>query len=252
MCHNHPVLLTYVDESYDRQRYWMVALVITEHHVRPLQRALDAVVRKAAESYPVDESAELHGHALLQAREDWAAMRTKEGDMVRARIGVYGDALKAIGAHDVQIIIRGLNLERYPSRAELPVSPHQRVLKDLLSCVNDQARAYGQWTLIIADEVDGATEHQQHFRLYQRDGIDGIGGNRLPEIVDTIHFAPSRASRLLQAADLVAYLYRRLASGQDSSPRARQTSERLWSYVAGRVVHEECEQHGPGDDQQGS
>ncbi|MEU5413484.1 hypothetical protein [Streptomyces clavifer] len=169
------MLLTYADESYDRQRYWMVALAIAEHHVRPLQRALDSVVRKAAESYPVDESAELHGHALLQAREDWAAMRTKEGDMVRARIGVYGDALKAIGAHDVQIIIRGLDLERYPSRAELPVPPHQRVLKDLLSRVNDQARTYGQWTLIIADEIDGAAEHQQHFRLYQRDGIDGIG-----------------------------------------------------------------------------
>ncbi|MFB7503167.1 DUF3800 domain-containing protein [Streptomyces broussonetiae] len=146
--------------------------------------------------------------------------------MVRAGTGVYGDALKAIGAHDVQIIIRGLNLERYPSRAELTVPPHQRVLKDLLSRVNDRARAYGQWTLIIADEIDGAAEHQPHFRLYQRDGSDGTGCDRLPEIVDTIHFAPSRASRLLQAADLVAHLYRRLASGQGSGPRARQTSER--------------------------
>lgn len=59
-------------------------------------------------------------------------------------------------------------------------------------------------------------------------------------MVDTIHFAPSKASRLLQAADLIAYLHRRLVSGQDGDSRARKANEKLWSFVAPRLIHQHC------------
>lgn len=234
------MLLTYVDESYDEDCYWMVALAVAERHLRPLHAALDSVVRKAADSYPVDQYAELHGHALVQARDDWRRMGNKGHNMVRARIGIYADAMKAIGAHDVQVIVRGLDLRAYWSQtasgqasADMP-PPHQLVLRHLLERICEHAGVQGELALVIADEIDGADDHRRHFRDYQ------TVGSGLPCIVDTIHFAPSQASRLLQAADLVAYLHRRLVSGQDGDPRARKANERLWSHITPRVVHQHC------------
>lgn len=237
------VLLTYVDESYDNDRYWMVALVVAEKHLRSLHRALDSVVTKAAEEYPVDRHAELHGHALVHARDDWQRMGHKGRNMIRARIGVYGDAMKAIGAHDVRVIVRGLDLRAYwahhtddgPFRP-----PHEVVLRHLLEQICDHVQVRDELALVIADEIDGADDHRRHFRDYQQAGTGESISNTLPCLVDTIHFAPSKASRLLQAADLIAYLHRRLVSGQDADPRARKANETLWSFVAPRVAHQHC------------
>lgn len=237
------MLLTYVDESYDNDCYWMVALAVAEKHLRPLHNALDSVVRKAADNYPVGPQAELHGHALVQARDDWQRMGNKGNNMVRARIGVYGDAMKAIGSHDVQVIVRGLDLRAYrahrSSGEDLP-PPHQLVLRHLLEQICDHVEARDDLALVIADEIDGADDHRRRFRDYKTVGTGGSISSTLPCIVDTIHFAPSGASRLLQAADLIAYLHRRLVSGQDGDSRARSANEKLWSFVAPRVEHQHC------------
>lgn len=219
----------------------MVALVVAEEHLRPLHRALDSVVAKAAEHYPVDRHAELHGHALVQARDDWTRMGNKGHNMVRARIGVYADAMKAIGAHDVQVIIRGLDLQAAGvRRTDAGPPPHQVVLRHLLEQICDHVQVREELALVIADEIDGADDHRRHFRDYQNADTGGNVSSTLASLVDTIHFAPSNASRLLQAADLIAYLHRRLVSGQDGDPRARRANEKLWSYVAPRVAHQRC------------
>ncbi|GAA2246305.1 hypothetical protein GCM10010368_09560 [Streptomyces roseiscleroticus] len=238
------MLLTYVDESYDRDRYWMVALVVAERHLRPLHLALDSVVRKAADSYPVEADAELHGHALVHARDDWRRMGEKGSNMIRARIGVYADAMKAIAAHDVGVLVRGLDLRAHrsspPTERDADASPHRIVLRHLLEQICDHVQARDELALVIADEIDGADDHRRHFRDYQIEGTGGSLSSTLPCLVDTIHFAPSKSSRLLQAADLIAYLHRRLVSGQDGDPRARRANEKLWSFVAPSVVHQHC------------
>lgn len=240
LCHNLHVLLTYVDESYDAKHYWIAALVVPEQHAQSLTQALDDVVAKAAESYLVSKRAELHGHAIFQARDDWASMGNAKANMVRARIGVYGDALRAISNHDVSVIVRGLDIEAQRRRYSDPFPPHQVVLAQLLERVNDHALERKALALVIADEIPQADDHRTAFREYQESGTGGYLSSTLPRLVDTIHFAPSKSSRLLQAADLVAYLYRRLQSGQDTSERVRTTNAKLWSYVEPKVVHCHC------------
>ncbi|MEU2496004.1 DUF3800 domain-containing protein [Streptomyces sp. NPDC007883] len=234
------MLLTYVDESYDKNYYWIVALMVAEQDIRPLSHALDAVVEKAADHYPVSASAELHGHAIVQAQDDWSGMDNSDGNMIRARIGVYGDALKAIADHEVSVIVRGLDINRQKARYAHPFPPHQVVLAQLLERINSHARAKDELALVIADEIDGADDHRQSFRNYQVGGTGGYLSSTLPRLVDTIHFAPSVSSRCLQAVDLIAYLHRRLHSRQDRSQRARKANEKLWSYVEPRVVHNHC------------
>lgn len=218
----------------------MVGLAVAERHIRPLGAGLDAVVRKASESYPVDEHAELHGHALVQARDDWKRMGNKGANMVRARIGVYADALRAIAAHDVGVVVRGLDLRTRPDRVPTGESPHQIVLRHLLENIDRCSARQRELALVIADEVDGAEGHREHFRTYQQVGTGGRLSSTLSHIVDTIHFAPSKSSRLLQAADLIAYLHRRLMSGQDGDSRARRANETLWSHIEPRVLHRRC------------
>lgn len=234
------MLLTYIDESYDQTHYWIAALVVQEQHARPLAHALDAVVQKAAASYPVSKQAELHGHAIVQAGDDWASMANDSGNMIRARIGIYGDALRAIADHEVSVIVRGVNIKQLKARYANPYPPHQVVLSQLLERVENHAKAQDSLALVIADEIAEADQHREAFRDYQEVGTGGYLSSTLPHLVDTIHFAPSKSSRLLQAVDLVAYLHRRLHSRQDSDPRARKANLKLWSYIEPRVVHNHC------------
>ncbi|MFE2630690.1 DUF3800 domain-containing protein [Streptomyces sp. NPDC059374] len=234
------MLLTYVDESYDRDFYWIAALMVAEQDIRPLSQALDSVVEKASKSYPVARDAELHGHAIVQAKDDWAGMDNSDGNLIRARIGVYGDALRAIAGYDVRVIVRGLDIQKQKARYVKPYPPHDVVLSQLLERIDAQAKLCGQLALVIADEIDSAEDHRKSFRDYQQVGTGGYLSSTLPRLVDTIHFAPSVASRCLQAVDLIAYLHRRLHSGQDRSPKAKKANEKLWSYIEPKVVHNHC------------
>jgi hypothetical protein len=231
------VLLAYVDESYSQgwDRYWIAALVCPEGVVGPLSNALDAVVAKAAAGYSgIGTRAELHGHALLQGKDDWAPLR----GMVRSRIGVYNDAFDAIASHDVRIMIRGVHVPRLNERYTYPDHPHTVVLQHLLERIDIHAENDGdQPALVIADEVDRASEYRRELWRYQRDSTPGWRSRRIKNIVDTIHFAPSHASRLVQAADLIAYLHGRMTSGADRDDRAVRANEKLWSRIVPRIYH---------------
>ncbi|WP_406384522.1 hypothetical protein [Streptomyces sp. NBC_01618] len=155
--------------------------MVAEKHLRPLHRALDSVVAKAADHYPVDRHAELHGHALVQARDDWTRMGNKGHNMVRARIGVYADAMKAIGAYDVRVIVRGLDLRASGARrTDGCPPPHEVVLRHLLEQICEHVQVRDELALVIADEIDGADDHRRHFRDYQLAGTGGSVSNTLP------------------------------------------------------------------------
>jgi hypothetical protein len=59
--------------------------------------------------------------------------------------------------------------------------------------------------LVIADERARADRYREEVGYYRRYGTSGWKATKLDRLVDTIHFAPSKFSRLLQAADLVSY-----------------------------------------------
>jgi hypothetical protein len=66
--------------------------------------------------------------------------------------------------------------------------------------------ALGEYALVIADEVDGQAKHRADLSSYRDVGTTGYRHRKLTRIVDTLHFAPSRASRLVQAADVITIL----------------------------------------------
>ncbi|WP_051653027.1 DUF3800 domain-containing protein [Kitasatospora cheerisanensis] len=228
------MLLTYVDESYSDTAYYIAALLCPDTEAISLAKALDKVVAEAACSYDVPAGAELHGHDIFQAKGHWKKM----GPLVRARIGVYNGAFQAVADHDVKIIIRGVDLaglqRRYGDNHD---APHSIVLTHLLERVEEYARSQNEFALMIADEVPGQDGYRDELAYYKSVGTWGYRAKQLTRIVDTMHFAPSRASRLVQAADLIAYLHRRISSQADVDDRARRANEKLWERIQPKVQH---------------
>jgi hypothetical protein len=231
------VLLTYVDESYDKSNYWITALIVPEREARSLTAALDAVVAKAFMAWPaLSLRAELHGHALFHGKDDWTPVETRP----RVRIGVYNDAFAALADHDVQIIQRGVNIRRLNARYDYPDHPHAVVLAHLLERVDEYADRMDEWAIVIADEIDEAAIYRQNLWHFQQYATPGYRARRIERIVDTIHFAPSSASRLLQAADLISYMNFRMLSNADRDDRAIAANTALWSRLNGKIYHHRC------------
>lgn len=202
------MLLAYVDESYNEERYWIAALLCDNDSAAGLVNALDQLVFDAAAAFGVRRDAELHGHDLFHAKRDWKPMAGK----TRALVGVYQKACEAIGASSAEIIVRGIDLAAQRARYSHVRHPHSVVLEHLLECIHDRAKARDEYALVIADEIDQAATYQDVLIRGRRHHTTGYRATKLDRLVDTIHFVPSRSSRLVQAVDLVAFLHQRQAA----------------------------------------
>ena len=100
------MLLTYVDESYTADRYYIAALMVPDREARSLASELDDLMAATEHSFGVPRDVELHGHELINGKGPWSPL----AKLVRARIGVYDDALAVIGRHEVAIVLRGMPL----------------------------------------------------------------------------------------------------------------------------------------------
>jgi hypothetical protein len=229
------VQLTYVDESFTNSRYLIAALLVPDVEAASLGAALDTVVWDAMSKHGgVSSQAELHGYDLVAGKRDWAPLAQK----VRARIGVYDDALQAIAAHNVRIVIRSVDIVRLKKRYASPDHPHSIVMTHLLERIDE---CCGQEpTLVIADEVDGQDGFRRDLWHYQRGGTWGYRSRKIKNVVDTIHFAPSSASRLVQGADMIAYIARRRATHTEADARAEAAWSLLWSRIQPKIVHNGC------------
>ncbi|MEU8009106.1 DUF3800 domain-containing protein [Micromonospora parva] len=230
------MLLTYVDESYNRELYYIAALLCPDVEAISLTRALDAVVSRAAELHGIAPDTELHGHDIFQAKGPWEHF----AKMPRVRIGVYNEAFQAIGEHDIKIIIRGVNSRRLRERYNAADDPHSVVLGQLLERVDEYVSRRDEYALVIADEVAQPGLYRTDLSLYQQRGLWGESSRKLTRIVDTLHFAPSAASRLVQAADLIAFLHRRIETQTAPDERARRANNVLWERVGPRVLSATC------------
>lgn len=228
------MLFAYIDETSNSRCYRTVGLVVRADAVRPFAEQLDAVVARAAASFGgIDPDIELHGHDLFGATQDWAALKT----VVRARISIYRQALDVTAEHAEGIWIEGLDREGFRTRYADEHDEHITVLLHLLEKLNRYAGRHDEDLIVIADEHRTARSAQAALRRARRERIWGYRG-KPQRIADTIYFVSSAGSRLVQAADLVAFLYQRLADGVDRNERAAAANKNLWSALENVPVHD--------------
>lgn len=227
--------LAYIDESYTRDFYFIAAVVVDDVSAPALHQALSDVAEKARQAYlpTLPAPLELHGYPLFQGEGEWAPIKHQ----VRALVSVYDQAMQAIGGQDVHLILRGLDVKRHKARYTYPWPEHEVVLQHTLERLNDFGRSVGEQVLVIADEIADPNRHRAQLHTFRLDGTPGYRSSNLDHILDTIHFVPSQHSRLVQAADLVAFLHRRRMTVKETNAKQAAAIDRIWGHVADRVHH---------------
>jgi len=228
------VLLSYVDESYTHDWFAMAALLVDGPAAVAMTDDLDTVANAAASAYGLKPDVELHGHEIFHAGGSWT------GVPVRARVGVFDDVIEAVAAQEVRVIARSMDVVGQRNRYHIPDPAHKVVLQHLLERVDECVADLGTYALVIADEVDGQAMHRTDLSTYRDMGTAGYRSRKLTRIVDTLHFAPSSASRLVQAADVITFLYRRALTHQETDARSRKAKVAMWNRLLRRVHHENC------------
>ncbi len=228
------MLLTYVDESYTDDWFAMAALLVDGPEAVTLTDELNRVATAAAKAYDLDVGVELHGHEIFHAGGAW------KGVPVRARVGVFDDVIEAVAARDVRVIARAMDVVGQRARYRVPDPAHTVVLQHLLERVDECVTSLGDYALVIADEVEGQARHRADLSSYREVGTTGYRHRKVTRIVDTLHFAPSHASRLVQAADVITFLYRRAFTHQETDDRSRKAKIAMWNRLGPRVHHQLC------------
>lgn len=231
------MLVAYLDESEDRrrQRYYFGALVLDGESATRTVEAMEAIACDAADKFPVPPEIELHGYELMNGAAAWECLAGK----VRARLGIFKESLQAVTSQRGEFLVREVDVqavEEIPDAVE--ATPHEICLVHVLQALDRIAEERGEYILVIADEHHLAGNLREQLRQWRAEGTPGhYKRTYLSRIVDTIHFTPSKESRLLQAADLLLYFHQRFEGrtlGRDQ--RELKFLERMKEEVS-RIEH---------------
>jgi hypothetical protein len=225
------VLLCFVDESDRGDFHCFSGLIADEQVTKSLTDVLNQLMLQVSVDYGIDAKTEIHGHPLFHGQEAWKDVGQ------RARANIHEKVIDAIVAADVTILLRSVSERRLldrQSRESYPVNfpPEQVCFQHILQRVDRVAKLHDQLALVIADERGDRERHRERFATYQTEGTPGVYMHtKLGSLLDTVHFAPSHHSRMLQAADMLAFTYRRFRTIQETDPRAQKIMDRLQNKI---------------------
>lgn len=220
------MLIAYLDESYNRDFYFIGAAIAADEQWSALDAEYEATRATTRAHHDIPAGAEFHGHQIMDGKGEWRALRGKH----REAAGVYTAVLTANHAAGVQYIFRGVDVARLNARYSYPYPPHTVVLSQLLERINDYTRLNSPTaeTIIVADEIATQDQHQAQFRVHQELGTGGYRTSQLEHISPPINFANARLSTGLQAVDMATYIHRCTATpGQTQHPKAQAVTDRL-------------------------
>lgn len=221
------MLIAYLDESFTKDFFCFAAVLADEHAIRDLSRELDGVIASACVDYGLSPGAEIHGYPMFHGRQEWAHIGA------RSRVWVFEKVIDAILATNVTILLRGTHGSRLIERQDLNAYPvrytrEQICFQHILQRIEAVALKQDTHALVIADDRDDRDSHRAHFTSYKSFGTPGdYMSTRLNRLLDTVYFAPSRPSRLLQAADILAFAYRRWNTQHEPDHRSQLVMDRI-------------------------
>lgn len=224
------MLYAFIDESErDEKFYFLSAIVCTEDQAYALSMRLHRVMAKHARSHSaLSIRNELHASEIMRAPDlPWRKVP------LRARIAIYKEALQTIEQSGCRVYIEGIDVEAQKARGYAHITPARELafgflLERINECgLGSEARAVH----VVADEHHTAEISRSNFNNYQLFGTPGYRSSQLTTIQSPLLFQPSHKSRLLQAADLITYIYNRKTTIQPKDPRAAKAQSDLWSTI---------------------
>lgn len=240
MGHPGRVRLAYIDESYSGGHFVLGVVLVDASAASAVRVGLDEVVRDAHTRHSVPMGAEIHAHDVMQGTGSWVALKGK----ARASVGVLDAAVDVVvGSGAALVVSRVERVAGGPriASAEAVSAAYTLALEGAVAQLHCACVEQGDHIALIADEVVNRDLHRRSLVEFQERGLPEREGTGITRIVDTLYFGPSGASRLLQSADVVAYIFHRvMASGTVNEAAAREAkamAERLRTRVVGEALN---------------
>ena len=231
--------LFYVDESRDAGHHYQVGLLVDGPQVRAVEAALDDLVVSAfLEGGAEHPRSELHGKDVFHGEKAW-----QKGPIAQ-RSTVLENALSLIPQHGVEVIARGADLSRFKKRYP-GTDPYRWEFSNLLERLNERLKELNDYGLVIADQQhDYRALLQQDVADGKQYGTGGYRSQKLVRVLDTAHFVESQLSRLVQLADMAAFVLRRRATiPTERDARLEALMARLFALVEDGIPNPKGQYH---------
>lgn len=197
----------FVDESECRQsqRYYIGALLCGDSQVAAISKALnDLAAICAPELGLCPDEAEFHGYEVCQGMGAWSPLHKH----IERRIDVCTQFAKLIGAINAKFYVKAVRQNLLQVRGD-----HEITLLYLLEEIDRQSRREGipvGAISIACDQINIQALIRRGYASARQYGTGGWKPTRLESFADHIEFIDSRASRQIQAVDMILYFYRRI------------------------------------------
>jgi hypothetical protein len=207
--------LLYVDESGDladpQDHFVLGAIAVRDSEVRSLTRLIERDVARHLDEHL--RGLELHAQHIRKGKGPWRSVPPN------VKSGLLSDVASTLGGFSAQQGCTLFGVVRAPL-AVLSSEPLERCFEELLLRFSLMLRRVqesgrGEMGLVIADKARYEDTLQPIVQAWQ--WTSGTRFGRLASLAEVPLFLDSRASRLTQAADLVAHgVYRRYAADDSS------------------------------------
>lgn len=222
------MLYAFVDESErDDTYYFLGAVVVTSEQAEAVRSALDALVAKHAAVFPSLGGVELHGSTMMRAADaPWRSVP------LRVRFRIFEEALEVVRDSGARVFIEGVDIRRQITRGYPdPIPARELAFSHLFERINDCCHTDEPQIRVVADQHHTAEISRSNFNRYRAAGTYGYRSSRLPHVHPQIDFIGSHTDRMLQAADLVTYVYNRVMTVHESDMRAHRRKHAIWQII---------------------
>ena len=222
------MLFAFVDESErDDTHYFLGALIVTDDQAEAIRESLDAIVNKHAATFPSLTGVELHGSTMMRANDaPWRSVP------LRIRFRIIEEVMQAVQDSGARVYIEGVDIVSQVARGYPTITPARELaFSHLFERINDCCHWEEPAVQVVADEHHTAEISRSNFNRYRLAGTYGYRSSRLPNIRAQIDFIESHTDRVLQAADLITYLYNRLKTVHETDPRADRQKTAMWGII---------------------
>lgn len=228
------LLLCFLDESNQflpgnrETAISFAGILIDSSGVVALTKRLDALLVR---SLPVEDRApetELHAYDLFHRVRTWKTLSPRQS------IWIFDQVIRAITEHSLGIFFR---LDRSPR--EDATQLERDVLQSVLQRAGRLAWKSHAHALAVCDERrDGGFRHLDGLPSLVGGFLNATSPGEQAVVIPPLCFAPSHESRVLQAADMLAFILRRRALvRQERSSKSQEAMNSLLRHLDQSDLH---------------
>ena len=229
------MFFSYVDESFNKDRFDLGALLVSPRQALELSNDLEDVAKRAHLAYGLPARPELHGYEIFHAEGEWLPLKS----LVRARIGLFDDIIDLICRYNIALLVQPISKQNLQTKYGSRAKPREQVAWEfLLQQIDEWAKGktYGSGkptvTLVIADQIDEHEARRRDVEQFRQSGTTAAyKRTNLDTLIDTLHFAPSHHSRLIQAIDCALFVVHRYETIKTGDPRSIATVKRWYDQL---------------------